>query len=134
MHPLLNRARRSAAARLLVVALLPFAAGCGGASYDGGGITTPPPPGTPPTPVATTSVTMRNIAFNPPAIVVSPGATVTFTNEDGFGHTVVFSSGGVTSIGEFSTGSRTANMPTAAGTYNYHCSLHGGMEGTVTVQ
>jgi len=120
-------------ALLLTTVVILAACGGGGATDAGGGVT--PPVVTPPvTPIATTAVSMHNIAFNPPAITVAPGAVVTFTNDDGFGHTVVFTNGGVTAIGEFSTGSRTATMPTAPGTYNYHCTIHAGMEGTVQVQ
>lgn len=102
-----------------------FAAACG-SSY--GGSTGPGGP------VQTTSVEMRGTAFNPSLIQVSPGATVTFTNNDGFNHNVTFSSAAITSIGNFSTGSRTAVMPTAPGTYDYRCTIHAGMTGSVTVQ
>ena len=110
-------------------------AACGGGSAtDATGGGTPPVVTPPVTPVATNAVSMHNIAFNPPAIVVAPGAVVTFTNDDGIGHTVVFNAGGVSPIGEFATGSRTATMPTAPGTYAYHCTIHAGMEGSVQVQ
>jgi plastocyanin len=99
---------------------------CGGAGYSSTAPNTPP--------VVTTSVEMRNTAFNPGVIQVSPGATVTFTNSDGFNHNVTFASASVTSIGDFATGSRTAVMPTAAGSYDYHCTIHPGMTGSVQVQ
>lgn len=113
--------------------LLPFAAlvACGG----GGSDTTGPGPGGGggSTPVATTSVQMQSSAFTPRAIRVAPSATVTWTNSDGFLHNVVFS-GTVGTIAEFATGNRTLQMPAAAGTYNYSCTLHAGMNGSVTVQ
>lgn len=112
-----------------ILALLVITA-CGGAGYSGGGTTTAPDV----TPVVTTSVEMRGTAFNPALIQVSPGATVTFTNNDGINHNVTFSSTGITSIGDFSSGARTAVMPAAAGTYGYHCTLHPGMTGSVKVQ
>jgi plastocyanin len=104
--------------------------GGGGGATAGGGIVDPPVTG----PVLTTAVTLTGTAFTPRAIQVSPGATLTFTNNDGFDHNVEFLSGSVTPIGNFSSGSRTAIAPSAAGTYNYHCTIHAGMNGTVNVQ
>jgi plastocyanin len=77
---------------------------------------------------------MQSTAFNPPNIVVSPGATVTWTNNDGINHNVTFAGAGIAASGNFASGSRSIVMPTAAGTYGYTCTLHGGMNGTVKVQ
>ena len=87
----------------------------------------------PPVIVVTTSVTMQNIAFAPARIQVSPGAVVTWTNNDNIQHTVTFD-GTVGAIAAFSTGAKTLTMPTTAGTYEYHCTIHAGMAGTVIVQ
>lgn len=120
---------RSASCALLVV----LALGCGGG--DGtGGTTNPPPGGGGTTPVATTSVTLQGSAFVPPAIVVAPSATVTWTNSDGFDHNVTFASTAIVSIGNFSSGARTAAMPAAVGTYTYRCTIHPGMNGSVKVE
>ena len=104
---------------------------CGG----GGADTTGPGTGTPggSSPVATTSVQMQTNKFTPTAIRVAPSATVTWTNSDGYGHNVIFA-GTVGSIPDFTTGTRTLQMPSVAGTYSYSCNLHAGMNGTVTVQ
>ena len=83
---------------------------------------------------ATTSVSMKNTAFNPADIVVSPGATVTWTNEDGFSHNATFSSTAITSTPSFASGSQAVVMPATPGTYSYTCTIHGGMNGTVKVQ
>jgi plastocyanin len=77
---------------------------------------------------------MQNFAFAPAAIVVSPGATVTWTNNDNTNHNVTFSSTSIASTTEFASGSKAVVMPTTAGTYAYTCTLHGGMNGTVKVQ
>ena len=108
---------------------------CGGGG--GGTPTTPGTPGTPSTPanpVATTTVTLQGSAFDPSNIVVSPGATVTFNNTDDILHNVTFAGQAVAPISQWSTGTRTAVMPTAAGTYNFNCTLHAGMSGSVKVQ
>ena len=118
--------------------LLPFAAllACGGGSDStgpgttgggggGGGGTTP---------VATTAVNMSNDRFSPEAIKVASGATVTWTNSDGHAHNVTFD-GAVGTIPNFSTGSQSLAMPATAGTYTYHCTIHGvAMSGSVLVQ
>lgn len=91
-----------------------------------------PPAG--PAPVVTTSVTMQSRLFAPASIQVSPGATVTFTNADNFNHNVTFSGGAVATIPNFATGAKTAVMPMTAGLYNYTCTLHSGMNGSVTVK
>lgn len=113
-----------------VLALAACGGGGSGSATGGGGIVDPPATG----PVLTTAVTLSGSAFTPRAIRVSPGATLTFTNNDGFDHNVEFLSGSVTPIGNFSSGSRTAIAPSAVGTYDYHCTIHAGMNGSVNVQ
>jgi plastocyanin len=102
---------------------------CSGTSYSGG-VTNPPDPG----PVVTTSVSLRNLAFSPRSIQVSPGATVDFTNNDGIAHNITFSSATIHGATDFQTGSRSVVMPTAPGSYAYHCTIHPGMAGTILVQ
>jgi len=123
---------------VITMGLIVLAAACGGS----GGSDTPTNPGTPgntgtpgtPAPVATTSVSLQNSTFNPPDIQVSPGATVTFTNNDGINHTVTFDNTSISSVDAYSTGAKTVTMPTAPGTYTYHCAIHGPMKGTVLVK
>jgi plastocyanin len=118
--------------RLLSFGLAASIMACGGGGGDGG--TTPTTPTTPATPVATTSVSMKNTAFSPADIVVSPGATVTWTNDDGFAHNATFSSTAIASTPSFASGSQSVVMPATPGTYAYTCTIHGGMNGTVKVQ
>jgi plastocyanin len=73
--------------------------------------------------------------FEPAAIRVAAGATVTWTNADNFTHSVQFQDGGLPADplmmepGEQAT--FTFDTP---GTYAYRCSLHPqNMRGTVTV-
>ena len=113
----------------LVFALTTIAA-CGG----GGSDSTPTVPITPPTPIATTSVGLQNSLFDPSAIVVSPSAVITFTNNDGISHNVIFSNQNIASITDWTSGTRTTTMPATPGTYSYTCTIHAGMSGTVKVQ
>jgi plastocyanin len=117
---------------MLYLAAVFALAGCGGGtSYSG---MTAPPQVSPSPPVMTTSVSLRNLAFNPSAIQVAPGATVQFTNNDGIEHNITFSASAVSAPFNFSSGVRSVVMPTTTGTYAYHCSIHAGMAGTITVQ
>jgi plastocyanin len=47
---------------------------------------------------------------------------------------VTFASTSITSITDFSSGSRTAIVPQQTGTYSYQCTIHPGMTGTIVVQ
>jgi plastocyanin len=118
--------------RLPLVLALVAAAACGGGGGSDGGI--PTIPTTPTNPTATTSVTLQNSLFNPAHILVAPSATVTFTNSDGISHNVIFGNQAIPPISEWTSGTRTAVMPSAAGTYTYTCTLHPGMNGSVKVE
>lgn len=128
--------------RALVVALITTSA-CGGASSSPvtgtRNTNPPPPPGTP------NSVVITNNSFTPTDLSVATGATVTWTWDtcsggDGYGngqtcvsHNVTFDDG--TASGSQSGGSYSRTFGTA-GTYMYHCTIHGAaaMSGRVVVQ
>ena len=95
----------------------------GGGGGGGGGGTT----------VATTAVNVDDNVFTPPDIVVAPGATVTWVGS--VGHNVTFASATVSAPSATqSSGNFQVMMPTAVGTYDYQCTIHGGMDGSVLVQ
>jgi plastocyanin len=80
------------------------------------------------------SVTMKGIAFNPAEVTIKAGDTVTWTNEDSVGHDVTgdaFKSGDAGGIGQGDTFEHTFDK---AGTFDYVCTVHPGMEGTVKVE
>ena len=85
-----------------------------------------------PSPNAQVSATGAS-TFEPPTVVIVPGGVVTWTFA--IEHNVTFGSSGPTggNIPNTSTGSVQRTFPNA-GTYNYTCTLHPGMAGTVTVQ
>ena len=68
--------------------------------------------------------------FNPSSTTVPPGTTVTWTWAGSSVHNVTFSD--VASANQ-ATGSFQKAFPTA-GTFNYNCTLHPGMNGTIRVQ
>jgi plastocyanin len=128
--------------RALLLVGIALALGCGGASASGPDGGTPPPPPPPPPPVNTVRVT--NNSFTPGDLTVSAGTTVTWSWDtcsggDPYGngevcvaHSVVLDDGSATS-GTQSTGSYTHQF-SAAGTYPYHCAIHGAaMSGKVVV-
>jgi plastocyanin len=110
----------------------------------GGGTTDPPQnggnggPNPPPTPVNTTSVNVTDNAFQPAAIAVQGGATVTWTWTGNEPHNVTWAAGGLTGSPTQSGGNFQATMPQQTGQLVYYCTLHGtptsGMRGTVLVE
>ena len=121
------------------LALIPLAAllACGGGSDSTGpgGTGGPGGGGGGGGAVATTAVEMKSLAFTPAAIKVASGATVNWTNSDNTAHNVTFDAAlNIGKIDNFTSGTQSLKMPSAAGTYPYTCTLHAGMAGTVQVQ
>lgn len=108
-----------ALAVVLASAVLAVAAGCGGATSD--------------EPVATTEVSMaKSYRFDPTTIAVDAGATVTWTNEDNFTHTVQVDGREDREVGRGESVSIAFDKP---GTYHYVCTLHRqDMQGDVIVR
>ncbi len=73
--------------------------------------------------------------FAPPAITVNAGATVIWTNDDHFTHSVQLLDGGLSGDPHVMEPGQTATVTFAtAGTYHYQCHLHPqNMQGTVIV-
>jgi plastocyanin len=86
----------------------------------------------PAAPVATDRVAIMGFAFGPATITVKPGTTVTWTQQDEDQHTVTANDGSFTSSPLITGGTYTHTF-TAPGTYQYHCSIHPFMHGTVVV-
>jgi plastocyanin len=112
----------------LLAILLAATGACGGDS--GGGHTGPPDP-TPP--AGSNTVTVGNNFFTPTSLTIATGATVTWQWASGaVTHNVTFDDG--VHSEDQSSGSF-ARTFSAAGTFPYHCTIHGAqaMHGTVTV-
>jgi plastocyanin len=107
-----------------VAALLVTACGDGGS------------PGTEPPPSSNVSVTVRNNAFDPATARVLVNGTVTWTWAAGaVDHNVSFTGGPMPLPANSSnrmTGTHSVTF-TEPGTYNYTCTLHPGMDGSVVV-
>jgi plastocyanin len=110
---------RSVVLPVLAGAFLALGAGCG-SSADAA-------------PVATTQVTMaKSYRFDPKTIEVDTGATVTWTNDDNFTHTVHVDG---MEDHKVEPGDRVSISFPSAGTFHYVCTLHRrDMEGEVIVR
>jgi len=103
--------------------------GDGGYGGNGGGGNQNPPP-------ANTVNASPSLAFAPSTLTINAGDVVTFA----FGsvaHNVAFDSPNAatpTDIGGFNTNTSIQRTFSTAGTYNYHCTIHPFMTGSVVVR
>lgn len=72
--------------------------------------------------------------FTPSQISVQAGATVTWTNQDDRDHTVTVDYGNGPDSGKIPPGGTYSYTFTNAGSYQYHCSIHPDMRGTIVVK
>lgn len=97
-----------------------------------GSTTTPPPSGAP----SAATVTTPGNSFSPATVTIATGGTVTWQITGSTRHNVTFSgaapAGG--NVPDTDGGGSASRTFTTAGTYNYACTRHSGMNGTVVVQ
>jgi plastocyanin len=86
----------------------------------------------PAAPVSGNQVSIDGFAFVPATLTVKAGTTVTWTNRDEEPHTVASSDGSFHSPG-MGTGATFTHTFSAAGTFDYVCSIHPMMHGSVVV-
>lgn len=129
----------------ILIAVTAVIAGCGGGA-DGGGYNTSPGTGTnnPSPPANTNEITVGEQNFSPNNTTVPKGTTVRWTwnscSDGGYGgyagcvkHNVTLDDGSNIASAVQDSGSFTHAF-TAAGTFKYHCSVHGAaMSGQVIV-
>ena len=80
----------------------------------------------------TATVTLGPSSFSPQSVDIAVNGTVTWNNTSGVIHNVNFAAGSISDIGDHSSGS-TARTFGSVGTFDYQCTLHAGMTGTVVV-
>ncbi|MCH8986122.1 MAG: cupredoxin domain-containing protein, partial [Acidobacteria bacterium] len=79
------------------------------------------------------AVSIVNFSFNDQVTTVSVGDTVTFTNNEvGIAHTTTATEG-LWNSGLLASGDTFDITFTEAGTFNFFCSIHPSMTGTITV-
>jgi plastocyanin len=81
----------------------------------------------------THQIAIRGFAFEPPSLRVAPGDTVVWTNADLVPHTAT-ATGGAWDSGSLEDGASWRWVAGHAGTYEYLCSFHPGMQGTLVIQ
>jgi plastocyanin len=113
---------------VLALVLVGAAAACGSSSSSGTPTTGSGSPG------PGNTVTIKDFKFTPAMLTVKTGTKVTFVNEDTTTHTATSASGSTISSGNLAKGQSYTVTFTKAGTYQYTCSIHPYMKGTVTVQ
>lgn len=122
---------------IVVVAMLSVFIACGGGGGGGGGIVSPPPPPPPPPPTTCPDFTlcMRSSFFEPTTITIAKGTTVSFQNNSGVDHNIVFdnTTSGASDVGPISSGTVVRQINTT-GAFGVHCLIHAGMKATITVQ
>ena len=85
-----------------------------------------------PAPQGGTAVSISDFKFNPATLTVPVGATVTWSNKDEEPHTIAAKDGSFHSPGIDTNGNYSFTF-TTAGSYDYICSIHPFMTGTVVV-
>ena len=85
----------------------------------------------------TKTVNIKGFAFSPATLTVTKGTKVTFSNQDSATHTIT-SGANRTKDGKFDqqvTGSNETTITfDTPGTFEYFCTIHSSMKGTITVQ
>jgi plastocyanin len=81
-------------------------------------------------PPSAANVTVNDNVFNPSATTIALGGQVTWTWSGSQPHNVTFQSGESSATQSSGTFSRTF---TAAGSFSYQCTVHSGMQGSVSV-
>ncbi len=110
---------------------LALVSGCGGGGGSSG-TTSPPPSNNPPPSSTSNAITVADNTFTPSATTLAVGTTATWTWTGSAPHNVTFDDGTKSATQTTGTYARTFN---AAGTYNYHCTVHGAaMSGVVTIK
>ena len=75
-----------------------------------------------------------DMKFNPEDLTINVGDTVTWTNNDGMGHTATSTDGPASfDSGNIASGGTWSFTFTEVGTYEYKCDYHSSMTATITV-
>ena len=124
-------------ALVLGFSILNACGGYGGGGGGGGGGYNGSPTGPGNTTCPANTVCLRAASFEPTSLTVTKGTTVTFDNSSVVDHNVIFdapTSPGVADIGAFAYGTMTTRTFGTVGTFNFHCTIHAGMNGKIIVQ
>jgi plastocyanin len=123
---------------VLLAGILALATACGSSNSATPSSPTPTPTPSPAASGSTVAIptgaqTLGSSAYVPNPITVAAGRAVTWMNNDSTAHTVT-SNTGVFNSGTLGPGQSFSFTFQNAGTFQYHCSFHAGMVGSVVVQ
>jgi len=93
---------------------------------------TPPPSGPGTVSIVSGASEKTTTAYSPNPITIAVGGTVTWVNNDSTTHTTTSNGAGWDAT--LNPGGQFSRTFTTAGSFPYHCTIHPGMVGTVTVQ
>jgi plastocyanin len=80
------------------------------------------------------AVTIEGFSFRPASITIDAGDRVVWTHRDTAPHTVTSDDGTTFDSGNLTANETFAQTFPTAGTFPYHCEIHGSMRGTVVVR
>jgi plastocyanin len=83
---------------------------------------------------AAVAVGIDNFTFNPPALTVKAGTTVTWTNKDDIPHGIAATNNAFKRSQALDTDDSFSFTFTTPGTYQYFCYIHPHMTGTIVVE
>jgi len=112
-------------------------AGCGGGTTEDTPTGEAANPGASERPMkeqAGTKITMKQIQFKPERVTVKVGDTVTWVNEEQIEHNAVATEGADFRSELFGEGKTFEWKAEKAGMVKYVCTVHPGMDGTITVE
>ena len=121
---------------IILLAVLAMAiSACGEETSTNGGATGTTSAGGSTSTTATKSsvVNISNSAFDPAELNVAVGTTVTWSNNDSLTHTVT-ASGGEFNSGDMKRGQNFGYTFNEPGSFEYGCTIHPAMQGTVIVK
>jgi plastocyanin len=102
--------------------------GCSKSNNDNG-YTNTPPPGS-----SGNNISVNNMSYSPSSKTVAKGTMVKWTNNDAYPHTVTSDDGTTFDSGNLNAGNSYSYTANTAGTFKYHCTIHGiTMAGTLVV-
>jgi plastocyanin len=115
---------------LMCLAVISLAIGCSKSSNDDGyGNNPPPPPGG-----SGNNITINSMSYSPSSKTVAKGTVVKWINNDVSAHTVTSDDGKTFDSGNIAAGGNYSYTADTAGTFKYHCTIHGtAMAGTLVV-
>ncbi len=115
---------------LIALAALAAAIACSGNSSNA---TAPSPNGTTVT-IPSGASNLTTTAYVPNPVTISHGSSVTWVNHDSTTHTATSNDGSTFSSGAILPGGQFTMTFPNAGSFQYKCTIHPNMVGTVTVQ